>query len=553
MSKTDSSKLADKIYRGQYCMNHRIEGPFGERLITFADYIGSGQSLQFVEKYIQQNILPTYANTHTEVSFTGKQTGHYREEARQLIKKSVNANVDDALIFCGSGSTGAINKIVSQFLGELPKKPLVFLGPYEHHSNVLPWRESGVEIISVPLTKIGMIDVVFLEEKLKQYQNTRLMIGSFSAASNVTGIISAVDEISTMLHQYGALSFWDYAAGAAYMNVNMNSEGLAYKDAIFISPHKVMGGPGTPGILLVKRKIFRRATPTQPGGGTVQFVTKTQQKYYKDIEVREEAGTPGIIESIRAGLIFKLKDAVGTSYIHKKETEYITRALDKFKKNKNILILGNTNVARLGFIAFLIKCENRFLHHNFVVALLNDLFGIQARGGCSCAGPYGHDLLEISEARSQAHIDELETGNMGTKPGWVRLNFNYFIPESEFQFIVDAIDWISENGWKLLKKYEFDDRNALWRVPESPISVNSLDSFLGSKPMVKPKSKNKRAEECKIYLLKADKISQTALNAWSEKPLQEYYFPQLQNNLRWYALADDLKIKNEGIKEWQTH
>jgi selenocysteine lyase/cysteine desulfurase len=547
MQQETSAALALRIYENQYAFNQKIQGPYGERLVTYADYIASGLPLKIIENYIENNILPTYANTHTEASYTGRQTGHYREEARQLIKKSVHACEEDVLLFCGSGSTAAIDKIVHQFDCDKSEKPIIFLGPYEHHSNVLPWREGGFQIISIPLTDEGLIDLAFLENQLKENQPLRPMIGSFSAASNVTGILSTVDDITILLHKYGAYSFWDYAAAAPYIDVDMNPGGLANKDAIFISAHKLIGGPGTPGILIAKKKLFDRQIPTTPGGGTVHFVTKTQQRYFEDIEVREEAGTPAIIESIRAGMVFKLKDTVGTDYIKAKEHDYITRAFNQFEQYSNIFILGNLDAPRLGFMAFHIRCEGRFLHHNFVVALLNDLFGIQARGGCSCAGPYGHDLLDLSESKSQAYMIELAKGNVGSKPGWVRLNFNYFIPEAEFQFIIDALIWISIHGWKLLKQYTFDDRNALWIPINKTIEMNTLANFIDYKPSLKEITITNKEAERKNYFAQANDIATTGFSQWGNAPIQPYHYDQIENPLRWYALVEDI-VENELVE-----
>lgn len=543
------AELVNRIYRGQYCHRQRIPGPFGERLITYADYVASGQSLTFIEDYLRRVVLPTYANTHTEASFTGRQTGHYREEARQLIKESVNAGADDILLFCGSGSTAAIDKVVRRLQRDHPvHRPVVFLGPYEHHSNILPWREGGFAVIAIPLTQDGLIDLAFLEEKLQHYQHTRPLIGSFSAASNVTGILSPVDLITALLHQYGALSFWDYAAGAPYVKIDMNPGGLTNKDAIFMSAHKVVGGPSTPGILVAKRQLFDQEVPIAPGGGTVHFVTKTRQRYYEDIEVREESGTPAIVDSIRAGLVFSLKDTVGTDYIQTREVNYVVRAVNQFKQHTDLYILGNTDVARLGIVAFQVRCAGRFLHHNFVVALLNDLFGIQARGGCSCAGPYGHDLMALSEAKSRAYMVELTSGNVGSKPGWVRLSFNYFIPETEFQFIVDAVLWVATNGWKLLKYYEFDDRQALWQRRDYVAPVNSLRSFLQPQPAPTSEHAAEPEVDCRTYFQWADDIARLALDEWYATPLQTYQYVQVANPLRWYTLADDISgVGKKGL------
>lgn len=539
-------ELIDKIYRNQYCIESLLPGPYGERYITYADYIASGQPLRFVEEYIQQRVYTSYANTHTEASFTGLQTQHFREEARELIKKSVNAGKDDAVIFRGSGCTGAIDLLyhkLQQFYKDKEIKPTIFIGPYEHHSNVLPWREGDFDLVEVPIAENGNVDLDYLERRLKEEYGKKPLIGSFSAASNVTGILAPVAEITRILKKYGALSFWDYAGAGPYVHIDMNPEGEEAKDAIFLSPHKFAGGPGSPGVLIVKRKLFDCGLPVVTGGGTVHFVTKTQQRYFEDIEVREEGGTPAIIESIRAGMAFALKDAVGADFIEQREEEYIKRALDTFKNYPNVFVLGDLEQPRLAFMAFHIRFNNRFLHHSFVVALLNDLFGIQSRGGCSCAGPYGHDLLELSEEKSQGYMVELGTGNVGSKPGWSRLSFNYFIPEEEFTYLVDCICWISENGWKLLNEYSFDEDHALWMHKnhyEKPLK--NIHSFLDPQPAPVRGTLEERMKIRPDYLREADRIAEEALANWKNRSLQEYKFNQVENPLRWYSLAQDAEV-----------
>jgi selenocysteine lyase/cysteine desulfurase len=537
--------LIRKIYSEQYGNNYIFSGPFGDRYLTYADYIASGQPLKFIEEYIQSIVLPTYANTHTEASFTGLQTSHYREEARALVKASVNAGENDVVIFNGSGSTGAIDLLyrkLQQFYQEEENKPVVFIGPYEHHSNVLPWREGEFDLIEVPINQQGNVDLEFLENKLAEFHGKKPLIGSFSAASNVTGVLAPVKDITRILKKYDALSFWDYAGAAPYMQIDMNPEGEDAKDALFISPHKLIGGPGTPGVLVVKKALFEKGLPVVTGGGTVHFVTKTQQRYFEDIEVREEAGTPGIIESIRAGMAFKLKDTVGAKNIEKLEEAYIKRAISQFAEHPNIYVLGSLEEPRLGFLAFHIRFNGRFLHHNFVVALLNDLFGIQSRGGCSCAGPYGHDLLDLSEEKSQGYMVELSTGNTGSKPGWVRLNFNYFIPEEEFQFIVNSLIWISEHGWKLMNAYSFDEDEALWlHKSRSKSKLNSIGDFITNQPVLNRGSDSERNEKRSSYFEEADRIAEESLREWNNVSVQVYKYNQVENPLRWYALANDVE------------
>ena len=538
-----TTNLIREIYRSQFSTNVLINGPFGKRYLTYADYIASGQPLSLIERYIEENVLTTYANTHTESSFTGKQSGKFREEARELIKKSVNAGEDDVLIFTGSGSTGAIdllNRKLKQFYADKEVKPAIFIGPYEHHSNILPWREGDFELVEIAIDDEGGIDLLHLEKELKARHHQKPLIGSFSAASNVTGIISPISEIVALLKKYDALSFWDYAGGAPYMPIDMNPENEQGKDALFISTHKLIGGPGSPGVLVVKKQLFENGLPVITGGGTVHFVTKTQQRYLEDIESREEGGTPAIIESIRAGLAFQLKDKVGAKTIEEREEKFIHEAINRLQKNQQILILGNPTSRRLGFLAFHVRYKERFLHHNFVVALLNDLFGIQSRGGCSCAGPYGHELMQLNEEQSCDYMVELSTGNVGIKPGWVRLNFNYFIPEEEFEYILRSIEWIADNGWKLMPLYHFDDSSGIWKyVQAKEIELRSLSEFFQPlRKLEKGNSWSKRLKR-KSYFRFADKLAKTAHGEVHKGHFQGYHFPQVGNPLRWYALAQD--------------
>jgi len=477
--------------------NELVEGPFGLRRVIYADYTASGRSLSFIEDFIRSAVLPLYANTHTESSGTGLQTTRFREEARQIIKDCCNAGEDYALVFAGSGSTGAIARLVTILNLRIPaeldaeyglsahipadQRPVVFVGPFEHHSNELPWRESIADVITIPEDADGHIDLDILEKELIAHADRPLRIGSFSAASNVTGILSNTFTISRLLHEHGALSFWDFAAAAPYIDIDMapSDDPLAYKDAIFVSPHKLIGGPGTPGVLIARRELFTNSVPAVPGGGTVAFVNPSEHRYYTDIEHREEGGTPAIVESIRAGLVFKLKETVGTATIRALEESFIRRAIDEWSEHPNIEILGNHDAERLSIVSFTIKYENRYLHHNFVVALLNDLFGIQARGGCSCAGPYGHALLGIDIETSMEFEQEITGGCEGIKPGWVRVNFNYFISDDVFDYIIEAVKLVAAHGWRLLPRYRFETDSGLWRhvdgLAKPPMSLRAVD------------------------------------------------------------------------------
>ena len=395
-----------------------------------------------------------------------------------------------AVVFCGSGSTAAINRLVDVLNLRIPadlddrwdlrsrippeQRPVVFVGPFEHHSNELPWRESIADLVTIREDRDGYIDLDQLAVELDRYADRPLKIGSFSAASNVTGIVSNTFAISRLLHEHGALSFFDFAAAAPYVDIEMDppDDPLAWKDAVFISPHKFIGGPGTPGVLVARRELFRNRVPSMPGGGTVAYVNPFEHVYLSEIEHREEGGTPAIVESIRAGLVFQLKAAVGVDVIREREHDFITRAMRRWSSNPSIEILGSPDADRLSIVSFVIRHDGRYLHHNFVVALLNDLFGIQSRGGCSCAGPYGHRLLGIDIETSHEFEREITRGCEGIKPGWVRVNFNYFISEAVFAFLLDAVDLIATDGWRLLPDYAFEPATGLWRHragrPEPP-------------------------------------------------------------------------------------
>jgi len=540
-----------------------IQTPFGERIVTYADYTASGRGLTFIEEYMNY-ILKEYANTHTDDDTTGELMTARLHEAERIIKDILHANEDYRIIEIGSGATGAVNRL-QEILGiyippaarkkldqiyndyfkgnsskdfydfYMSKRPVVFVGPYEHHSNEISWRECFAEVTEIRLTGTGELDLDDLEKKVSDPKyRERVRIGSFSAASNVTGIITPVYEVAKILHRNNAYSFFDFAASAPYVGINVNRDSESYFDAVFYSPHKFLGGPGSCGILVFRKDLYHAdLPPSYSGGGTVDFVSYNLTKYSEAIEVREKPGTPPILQTLRAALALQVKEKLGIVKIKKRESSLIKTVFKHFSKIPEVEILGNQDPEkRIAVFSFNIKCGNSYLHPRFVIRLLNDLFGIQGRAGCACAGPYGHRLLNIDVGKSKEIYKEIiDRGNMGLKPGWVRVNFHYLITDDELNFLLNAIDFIAEYGKYFLYLYAFDIKSGSWKEIEPGNRLHAESKSFGLEEALKISESvfNGKAEEAKEpdfshyygeYLREAKKLGEKLKSSCREDELR---------------------------------
>ncbi|XP_022884474.1 uncharacterized protein LOC111401128 isoform X2 [Olea europaea var. sylvestris] len=500
--------------------NSEFNTPFGKRGLTYSDHTASGRSLQYIENYILNHVLPFYGNSHTTDSYVGYQTTKMVHEAANFVKKCLGGGEEDAIIFCGSGSTAAIKRLQEvmglaipsilrdRFLKCLSKEErcVVFVGPYEHHSNLLSWRQSLAEVVEIGLDQKGLLDMESFKIQLEFYKSkNRPILGSFSACSNVTGICSDTRAISRLLHQFGGFACFDFAASGPYAKIEMRSGEIDGYDAVFLSTHKFLGGPGSPGILLMSKVLYRLGSspPSTCGGGTVNFVNSCNEEdtlYVDNIEEREDAGTPQIIQKIRAALAFWIKEYIGYKTIERLEQNYIERALKRLVPNPYIWVLGNTKAKRQAMLSFLIysttssssselnlwketgNTRDKPLHGPFVAKLLNDLFGIQARGGCACAGPYGQSLLNVNESHLLALRLAVEKGYVGVKPGWTRVSFPYYMSKEEFEFNLAAIEFLAIYGQRFLPLYQFNWRTGAWNFDENTLK----NTFLGEENNFNP-------------------------------------------------------------------
>jgi selenocysteine lyase/cysteine desulfurase len=525
---TATLDIWDGVRRDIVGRNASIVTPFGVRRVTYADYTASGRAVGFVEDRLR-DALAFYGNTHTEDDATGTVTSERLRTALDAIRHHVHAGSEHRVICVGAGATAAVH-LLQQILGvyvppagrdafsrmagealgpagferfaaELARRrPVVFVSPYEHHSNEVSWRECFTEVVEIELSADGRLDLRDLEAKLgrAEYRGRRL-IGAFSAASNVTGVETPAHEVAGLLHDHGALACFDYAARAPYEDIDVNRDGRTFFDAVFFSPHKFVGGPGAAGVLVIHRRLYRADLPPTVGaGGTVDFVNFDGQEYSPDIETRETPGTPGILQTFRAALALELKDRLDPARIGDRERELVSRAEAALGSHPSIELMGGPKLARgLPIFSFNVRVGPSWLHPRFVTTLLNDLFGIQSRAGCSCAAPYGHRLLHIDTRTSGRLQQTIRCGNVGLKPGWTRVTFHFLHTDREVEFIGEAIRFVADHGVTFLPLYRFDMHTGAWchrdtaprrpssgltealRAPAQPAAMDVDDDALG--------------------------------------------------------------------------
>lgn len=442
-----------------------FETPFGTQQIIYADWIASGRLYAPIEKKIAETFGPFVGNTHSESSITGTCMTRAYHEAHKVIKAHVNAGEHDVIITAETGMTGVICKfqrilglkVPSNLKSEInipaAQRPVVFITHMEHHSNQTSWIETIADVVQLPADDEGLVDLDSMHQLLEQYEDRPLKIGSFTSCSNVTGIQTPYHAMSKIMHQHGGYCFVDFAASAPYVDIDMHPADPSEKlDAIFFSPHKFLGGPGTSGCLIFDSILYHNQVPDNPGGGTVAWTNPWgEHSYFEDIEAREDGGTPGFLQAIRTALAINLKKEMGVGNMAEREKELLNIAFERLRQVPRLHMLADKLEHRLGVISF--YAED--IHYNLIVKLLNDRFGIQVRGGCSCAGTYGHFLLHVDRALSKSITDQIDSGDLSAKPGWVRLSIHPTLKNSTLHYILDAIEQVVTNINEWQKDYEY--------------------------------------------------------------------------------------------------
>lgn len=449
-------------------IGYNFEHPFesGQKPIVYADWAASGRLYRPIEEFISNTLGPYVANTHTETTLTGTVMTHAYHQAHSIIKKHVNAGPDDQLLFAGFGMTAVINKFQrilgfrvperyrEQFALTGNERPLVIITHMEHHSNQTTWVECLCDVEIIRRNEDGLPDLDHLREILRANKNRQFIIGSFSACSNVTGVLTPYHQMAEIVHEYGGYCFVDFSASAPYVEMNMHPRNEKQSlDAIFFSPHKFLGGPGASGVILFHKSLYRNTVPDHPGGGTVLWTNPWGgHHFFEDIEIREDGGTPGFLQGIKAALAIRLKEEMGIGNLLEREHQLKERLMERFSEIPSLHILEPGQRQRVGFISFYVKG----VHHNLIVRLLNDRFGVQTRGGCSCAGTYGHILLNINYDESKRITDMIDLGDLSEKPGWVRISLHPTMTDAEVEYIADSVEEIIQHHEQWKEDYRFN-------------------------------------------------------------------------------------------------
>ena len=447
-------------------IDQEFVSPFGKQKIIYTDWTASGRLYRPIEEKISNEIGPFVANTHTETTVSGTAMTMAYNKARNAIKQHVNANNDDVLITDGTGMTGVVNKFqrilglkipenLKDFINiPLEKKPVVFISHMEHHSNQTSWLETIADVEVIPCCDKGLFSLENLALLLEKYKHRNFKFASITSCSNVTGIKTPYYEVAKLMHENNGLCFVDFACSGPYVEINMHpDDSESFLDAIFFSPHKFLGGPGTSGVLVFNKKLYQNLIPDNPGGGTVSWTNPWgEHKYIDNIEDREDGGTPGFLQVIKIALAIQLKEKMGIENMLKREKEFVDYIFSNLGNIPNIKILAAQHQERLGVISFYID----ELHFNLGVKILNDRFGIQTRGGCSCAGTYGHFLLHVDQETSHQLIDEITLGDLMKKPGWIRMSIHPTTTNEEIEFVCNSIIALAKNHQDWAKDYHYD-------------------------------------------------------------------------------------------------
>ena len=449
-------------------IDQAFNSPYGAKKIVYGDWIASGRLYRPIEEALLHQFGPFVGNTHTETSETGTLMTKAYHYSQRLIKDHVNAGPEDVIINAGSGMTTVINKL-QRLLGfrsmvkfcnldciAKEERPVVFITHMEHHSNHTSWLETIADVVQLMPDKDLLVDLEQLRTELQKYKHRKMKIGSFTACSNVTGITTPFHEMAKIMHENGGLCFVDFAASAPYTQINMHpADPMQALDAIFFSPHKFLGGPGSAGIMVFNSALYTSKVPDNPGGGTVDWTNPWGEfKYVDNIEAREDGGTPGFLQTIKAALSIRLKDQMGVEKMKMREEELVKIVFEEMPKIPQLHILADNIRDRLGIISFYL--EN--IHFNLVVKLLNDRFGIQVRGGCACAGTYGHFLLHVSHDQSKQITELINFGDLSQKPGWIRLSLHPTMTNEELYFILDAIKQVQINHQTWRNDYIYNNK-----------------------------------------------------------------------------------------------